>query len=128
MDGWQRVGLDNWVARHRVTGAFVGVGGASARDSKAWNVYYRLAPDAWGNGYAQEIVQAARIAAGMRAPELPLVASLLERNEGSRRTAERAGLTIQWRGSDGGDNGTETIRLIYADRQISDDVIGLFIH
>lgn len=60
--GWKSNGLDVWVARDKGTGALVGIGGPSLRGGLAWNLYYRLAPTAWGRGYAQEIIAATRTA------------------------------------------------------------------
>ena len=64
---------------------------------RMWNLYYRLAPAAWGHRFATEIVKAARSAAATVDPQLPVVAYLLEHNAGSTKIAERAGLTLGWR-------------------------------
>ncbi len=125
-DGWQRNGLDVWVARSRSTGALVGIGGASIRGDRAWNLYYRLVPAEWGKGYAQEIVAAARDAAAAKRPDLPVVAYLLEHNRGSRRAAERAGLQLVWRGPDAGNPDADAIRLVFADRPLDDATLAVF--
>ena len=119
--GWREHGLDVWVARPRTTTAehaLIGIGGCSLRGGLAWNLYYRLAPRAWGYGYAQELIAAAREAAAGNRPGLPVVAYLLEHNTGSRQTAERAGLRLVWRGPDEGNPDPAAVRLVYADRPI----------
>ena len=55
------------------------------------NLYYRLAPPAWGHGLAAELVAEATAAAREVDPALPLVAYLLEHNLESKGRAERAG-------------------------------------
>lgn len=96
---WQRDGLGWWVARSadpsepdtaEGAGALVGNGGVTLRAGVVWNLGYRLVRSAWGHGYAQEIITAARSAAAARRPDLAVTASLLEHNDGSRRTIERA--------------------------------------
>jgi RimJ/RimL family protein N-acetyltransferase len=129
--GWSAHGLDIWVARDRgdddAGGALVGVGGCSVRGGVAWNLYYRLARSRWGRGFAHELIGASRAAAAQVDPALPVVAYLLEHNTGSRRAAERAGLTLVWRGPDVGPD-PAAIRLVYADRPVGDDVVALFAH
>jgi len=124
--GWEANGLDVWVARDTATGTLVGMGGPSLREGLAWNIYYRLAPSSWGRGFAQEIVAAAREAVAGTGRDLPLVASLLEHNVGSRRAAQRAGLELMWRGPDAGNPDPKAIRLIFADRPLNEDALRLF--
>lgn len=125
--GWEMNGLDVWVARDTETDALVGIGGPSLREGLAWNLYYRLAPAAWGQGYAQEIITAARAATAEAGSDLPVVAFLLEHNEGSRRAAERAGLKVAWRGHDAGNPDPDAVRLVFADRALSEDVLRVFL-
>jgi RimJ/RimL family protein N-acetyltransferase len=125
--GWVANGLDVWVARDRATGVLVGMGGPSLRGGRAWNIYYRLVPASWGNGYAQEIVDAARTATAELGSDLPHVAYLLEHNEGSRRTAERAGLRLVWRGLDVGNPDPTAVRLVYADQPLENAALAEFI-
>jgi len=126
--GWRAHGLDIWTVRRRddPEGVLVGVGGCSIRAGVAWNVYYRLARDAWGHGYAQELVAAGRAAAARLRPELPVVAYLLEHNEGSRRAAERAGFQLVWRGPDAGNPDPAAVRLVYADRPLSPEALRVY--
>jgi len=56
-------------------------------------------------------------------PRLPVVAYLLEHNHGSRRTAERAGLNLLWRGPDHGNPDPAAVLLIYSDRDLDGHLI-----
>lgn len=125
--GWDANGLDVWVARDTATGELVGIGGPSLRGGVAWNLYYRLAPAAWGRGYAQELIAAARAAVTETGSDLPVVAFLLEHNEGSRRAAERAGLEVVWRGPDAGNPDPGAVRLVFADRPLSAEALRVFL-
>ena len=93
------------------------------RHDAAWNLYYRFSPAAQGFGFAAEAVAAACDAAADLRPGLPVVACLLEHNRGSMATADRAGLELVWRGSDPGNPDATAIRLIYANRPLTDDLI-----
>ena len=121
---WERDGLGYWTARRRHDGELVGIGGVRLRPTGAWNLYYRLAPDHQGQGYALELVRAAFEAAAAFDPEAPIVAYLLEHNEASRRTAERAGMKQLWRGPDRDVPGG--IRLVYADRSLLPSALAAF--
>lgn len=114
---WVHDGLGYWTARLRSTGEFVGVGGCMAKGDLAWNLYYRFRPEAQGLGYAGELTQAA-IHAAHEIDDRPVVAYLLEHNVASRRTAERAGLSLVSRGPDYGNPDPTAIRLIYADTAV----------
>ena len=129
---WDRDGLGYWTARLLVdlagtplrAGDMVGTGGCAVRAGTSWwNLYYRLTPAAWGHGLAAELVTAALDAARAVAPDRPVIASLLEHNAESRVRAERAGLTLVWRGPDAGNPDPAAVRLVYADRQLPDDVL-----
>lgn len=117
---WERTGLGYWAARD-ADGHLLGVGGCALRDQLTWNVYYRFAPAAQGQGYASELVATARAAAADVRPDVPVVAFMLEHNEASRRTAERAGLTLAWRGPDAGNDDPDAVRLVFADRELTPD-------
>jgi RimJ/RimL family protein N-acetyltransferase len=118
-ESWVRCGLGYWTAHLRETGEFVGVGGCAARHEAVWNVYYRFRPEAQGNGYANELVQAARAAAAHVRPLWPVVAYLVEHNVASRRVAERAGLQLVWRGPDFENPDPDVQRLVFADRRLT---------
>jgi RimJ/RimL family protein N-acetyltransferase len=124
--GWRRNGFGFWMARGTQqgnAGEFVGIGGCSLRYGVAWNLGYRLSPLFWGQGYAQEINTAALAAARRLRPDLPMTAYLLEGNVRSQRTTERAGLHLIWRGPDAGNPDPSAVRLLYADSDLSPDVI-----
>jgi RimJ/RimL family protein N-acetyltransferase len=108
-------GLSYWTVRELASGATVGIGGAQRHASGCWNLSYRIATDAWGRGYATELAEAGRDAAGAVDPGVPVVAWVLEHNEPSRRVAERIGLTDQGPHVDENDGQT---RLAYADRSV----------
>lgn len=129
---WARDGLGYWTARLREdlpgtplpAGAVVGTGGCALRVGTAWwNLYYRLTPAAWGHGLAAELVTAALDSARTVDPDRPVVAYLLEHNVESRRRAERSGLARVWRGPDAGNPDPDAVRLIYADRPLSADLL-----
>lgn len=111
---WE-AGLGYWTVR-RADGAFVGIGGVRLVDGRVWNVYYRIAVDHQGNGYATELVRAALDAAADVAPEIPVVAYLLDHNAASRRTAESCGLKEVWSGPDKDVPGGT--RVVMADRDL----------
>ncbi|WP_284294111.1 GNAT family N-acetyltransferase [Luteimicrobium album] len=99
------------------------MGGCTGVHGVAWNLYYRLRPASQGQGYASELVRAAREWADRVDPERPVVASLLEHNVRSRAVVERAGLTLAWRGPDRGNPDPSAVRLLFADRTVAEDVV-----
>ena len=119
---WCRDGLGMWVARDG-EGRLVGIGGCFVRHGVAWNLGFRLGPARWGQGYAQEIIAAALTAARATRADLPVTAYLVEGNTRSRRTTERAGLRLVWRGPDAGNPDPDAVRLLYADRDLTDAVV-----
>lgn len=127
---WAAEGLGYWAVRQGghlgaepASGALIGVCGCAVRHDAVWNLYYRFSPAAQGLGFAAEAVAAACAAAADLRPGLPVIASLLEHNRGSKATAGRAGLELAWRGPDPGNPDATAIRLIYADRPLADDLI-----
>ncbi len=120
---WSRDGIGYWTARRRDDGAFVGIGGLRLRPAGVLNLYYRLAPEQQGHGFATEIGRAALDAAGQRLPEVPVTAFLLEHNAASRSTAENVGLSLVWRGPDAGNPDPSAVRLVFADRALDDDTL-----
>jgi RimJ/RimL family protein N-acetyltransferase len=123
---WRRDGLGMWVAESAepgTYGAFVGIGGCFVRYGVAWNLGFRLTPRFWGRGLAQEISAAAIAAARARRPDLPTTAYLLEGNARSQAAVARTGLTLVWRGPDAGNPDASAVRLLYADRPLSGDLV-----
>lgn len=123
---WREHGLGPWVVRGADDGRLVGMAGCGVRGGVGWNLYYRLVPEERGRGFAQEVIAASRAAAARHRPDLPVVAYLLEHNEGSRRAAERAGLRRVWRGPDAGNPDPAAVRLVYADRELDAAVLAVF--
>jgi RimJ/RimL family protein N-acetyltransferase len=129
---WEHDGLGYWTARLLVdlagtplrAGDMVGTGGCAVRVGTSWwNLYYRLTPAAWGHGLAGELVTAALDAARAVDPDRPVVAYLLEHNAASRVRAERAGLSLVWRGPDAGNPDPDAVRLVYADRPLDPELV-----
>ncbi|MGY1709548.1 GNAT family N-acetyltransferase [Geodermatophilus sp. SYSU D00758] len=129
---WADDGLGYWTARLREDaaepglepGRVVGTGGCARRvGTDWWNLYYRFTPAAWGRGLAAELVAAALAAARAVDPARPVVAYLLEHNVRSRGRAERAGLTLVWRGPDAGNPDPGAVRLVYADRPLDAELL-----
>jgi RimJ/RimL family protein N-acetyltransferase len=124
---WARAGLGYWAVRRLggpPDGSLLGLAGCAVRYGAVWNLYYRFDPAAQGHGFAAETVAAARAAAATVHPGLPVIASLLENNAGSKATAERAGLQLAWRGPDAERNpDPDAVRLIYADRELDRGVL-----
>ena len=87
-----------------------------------WNLYYRFDQQVLGRGYATEMGTAALEAARDVAPERPVLAYLVEHNVASRRTAERLGLRLVWRGPDADNPDPDAVRLVFLDRE-PDDVL-----
>jgi RimJ/RimL family protein N-acetyltransferase len=116
LTSWRGAGLGMWTAWHE--GVFAGIGGCFLRYGIAWNLGFRLRPAYWGQGYAQEISQAAFGVARSLRSDLPVTAYCLEVNERSRRAVERTGLTRVWRGPDAGNPDPAAIRLLYSDQPL----------
>lgn len=115
---WRAEGLGAWMARE--DGVVVGHGGCAVRQGAFWNLGYRFAPEAQGRGLATELSRAAVDAARERRPELPVVAYLLENNPASAAVAEKVGLVLRHRGPDVGNPDPSAVRLVFADRELSE--------
>jgi RimJ/RimL family protein N-acetyltransferase len=101
IDHWDEHGYGYWLAEH--AGRMIGVGGLMLLPgwldgADVLNVYYRFEPEAWGRGFAGELVAAA-LAAG---PTLPAIARVRPTNTPSARVAERAGFERRPDLDDGG--------------------------
>lgn len=118
---WETDGLGYWTARHddRVVGR---AGCGVPRGLGWWNLAYRFATATHGTGLGAEAATLAIEAAHDVAPERPVLAYLLEHNVASRRTVEKLGLRLAWRGPDAGNEDPGAVRLVYLDRE-PDDVL-----
>jgi [ribosomal protein S5]-alanine N-acetyltransferase len=79
-------------AGERILG-FSGLKVVRFQDREILNLFYRLAPDAWGHGYATEAVTAVVTWAAEHLPHWPIMARIRPENLASQRVALRAGLT-----------------------------------
>lgn len=122
MAGWERDGLSVWILRDS-DGVVIGNAGCMIRAGTFWNLSYRLAWGTHGRGYASAVSQAAVQAATEHRPDLPVVAYMLEHNPASARVAEKAGLRRQYRGPDAGNPDPQAVRLVYADRELTPEVL-----
>lgn len=116
---WERDELGTWILRIPGSQTIVGYGGCSIKQGAFWNLGYRFAFDAQGQGYATELSFEAVRQAKMTLPGLHIVAYLLEHNIASARVAEKVGLSLAHRGIDAGNPDPNAIRLVYADRRLS---------
>jgi len=126
---WRIHGLGSWIVRLRETGEVIGNGGvtmlgADAPDAgpegpaRVWNLGYRLSADHHGHGYATEVARAALEAAAQVAPDVPVIAYLVEHNRASAAVAEKVGLRLVHRAPDLGNPDPAVLRLVYADRAL----------
>ena len=120
MRGWERDGLAAWMVRDAETRELLGHAGCSVRLQAFWNLGYRLAHEAHGRGIASRVGAYAVRQAQETLPGFPVVADLLEQNGASARVAEKVGLELQHRAPDAGNPDREAVRLIYADRELTD--------
>ena len=88
------VGFGPWIVMEKVSGTVIGFGGLYEDPFEpGWGpeVGYHFAPDAWGNGYATELVSQALKDARDR-HHLPKVRAFVHsNNSASRRVLEKAG-------------------------------------
>ena len=139
-DSWRIHGLGSWIVRLRDTGEVIGNGGCtmlpvhepgvhdpgarhpgadSGDSARVWNLGYRLSADHHGHGYATEVSRAALVAAAQVAPEIPVIAFLVEHNRASAAVAEKVGLRLVHRAPDAGNPDPAVMRLVYADRALT---------
>lgn len=127
-----RDGLAYWSVRDVEDGPVVGRGGCVLPDEALdadpsgrgwWNLYYRFDQRVLRRGYATEMGAAAIEAAHDVAPERPVLAFLVEHNVASRRTAEKLGLRLVWRGPDADNPDPDAVRLVFLDREPDDTFV-----
>lgn len=123
IEGWDRDGLSAWIVRDTDSGAVLGNAGCWIKRDAFWNLGYRLAHEAQGRGIATRVSAHAVEKARAVRPALPIVAILLEHNLASARVAEKVGLTVRHRGPDAGNPDPEAVRLIAADRELSEQEV-----
>ena len=117
-------GLGFWSVRDRPGGPVVGRGGCAIPTGRMWwNLYYRFATAVHRRGYATEMATRAIEAARDVDSGRPVVAYLLEHNVASRRTAERLGMVLAWRGPDRPNPDPDAVRLVYVDRDPTDELV-----
>lgn len=122
LENWS-FGLGQWTILTD-DGAYVGHCGAQLlHDRSLWNVGYRIRPEFWRRGITAWAARRAVDAAHEAAPERPVIAYMLEHNVGSWRTAERIGLRRVWSGPDAGNPDPTAVRLLYADRDLTPEVV-----
>ena len=122
---FERDGLAYWSVRDTDGGPVIGRGGCLLPDEALggrgwWNLYYRFDQTVLGRGYATEMGAVAIDAAHDVAPGRPVLAFLLEHNLASRRTAEKLGMRLVWRGPDHGNPDPDAVRLVFLDREPDD--------
>ena len=101
------------------TGEIIGYGGCSLLHDRLWNLGYRIDADHHGHGYATELAREARAAAEGTAPELTVIAYLVEHNHASAGVAKKVGLTLVDRGPDTGNPDPNAIRVVYSSRNLT---------
>lgn len=121
IEAWGRDGLGQWIVRSLDEDAVLGHAGCALRPAGWWNLGYRFAAETHGRGLATEAARAGLEAAVVARPEAPIVAYLLEHNIASKRVAEKLGMTLQQRGHDFGNPDPDAVRLVYADRGLSEE-------
>lgn len=94
---WMADGHGYWALEElNAPGVVIGFGGIRTtqwRGRQVYNLYYRLAPAAWGRGLASELVTAAVRRWHEIGDRLPLVAYTTADNLPSQKTAIKGGLT-----------------------------------
>lgn len=125
---WDAVGLGVWAVRRRGRRPLIGYGGCSLRRATYWNLSYRLAPEAHGQGFATELALEAVGHANELRPDLPVLALLLEHNRASATVAQKTGLTLRHRGPDAGNPDPTAVRLIYSDRPLTEAHLEAALH
>ncbi|MGP6173313.1 GNAT family N-acetyltransferase [Corynebacterium sp. A21] len=128
---WQAKNLGPWgVYLRDQPSDFVGVGGLELVEDKVWDLKYRLRPEKWGSGYASEISEAALKAVKRLDPDTPITARVTVNHPASFHVLEKLGLRAVWEGRRVGteDDPTEPDVRIYADRELSPEILELLIN
>ena len=108
---WRRSGYGYWTIWARGTSSgplgFCGVKPATLADREVLNLFYRLAPAAWGRGFATEAARAVVAWADRHLTGWPVVARVRPANVASQRVAQRAGLVRAAHLDEAGDDGPD---------------------
>jgi ribosomal-protein-alanine N-acetyltransferase len=106
---WHRHGFGYWVvvSRDRKILGFAGVKVVRFRETEVLNLFYRLDPQAWGDGVATEAATAVVAWAGEHLPDWPIIARVRPDNVASQKVAQRAGLTRAEHLDDLGEDGLD---------------------
>jgi RimJ/RimL family protein N-acetyltransferase len=89
---WQRHGFGYWVVRPHDSIETLGFCGVKYVDDRVLNLFYRFAPENWGNGVATEAATAV-VRWTARLPAHAVIARVRPDNVASQRVAVRAGLS-----------------------------------
>ena len=96
IEHWERYGFGYWVVETLAPAGgvvgFTGVRHSTWLGEQVLNLYYRYAPQVWGQGYAAEGARHAVSWARTRFPAIPVHAYTTVGNVASQRTALAAGL------------------------------------
>lgn len=102
LEHWQRHGHGPWtIALREVPGTVIGFGGllwrplGSLGGSDALQLYFRFAPQNWGQGLASEMSQRALALAFDELGAAKVLAVVLPANMPSRKTLERIGMLLK---------------------------------
>jgi RimJ/RimL family protein N-acetyltransferase len=92
---WEMYGFGYWAVKLVQTQEIIGFGGVKHfiwRNRDVLNLYYRITPAAWGQGYATELAKTALTLAREYLPQWPVIARIRPQNTASMRIAEHIGL------------------------------------
>ena len=95
IQNWEEYGFGYWAVTLPQTEDILGFGGVRHliwRNRDVLNLYYRLAPSAWGKGYATELAQTAVALSRKHLPQWPVIVRTRSENIAAIRTAERSRL------------------------------------
>lgn len=94
MRHWRAHGFGRWAAEHE--GRLVGFGGVTRSETfEGLNLSYHLAPEAWGKGFAAEIVQQALAVAFGPLAAKRVIGLVRPANPASARVLQRAGFACE---------------------------------
>ncbi len=118
LEDWRRRGVGYWAleeeSRRRIVG-FAGIRAIKAAGAELFNLYYRLAAEAWGRGIAGAAARAAVAWAHQDWPEVAVIARMQPGHVPSERTALSAGLQPTGRDPWG--------RTVLVDRSLSPELL-----